>query len=82
MDIDKIIPISVPKNFLKIAPVYPKRADISNFSSIKIRDKSIGFSIVAISENLSSGYWLKKSREIRKIPSPLNCIYAKGKIDD
>ena len=36
-------PKVVPKKFLKIAPVYPIIAEISNLSKIKILPKSIGF---------------------------------------
>lgn len=64
-----IIPKLVPKNFLNIAPVYPSKAEISNFNKIKIRDRSIGLNIVAIKENLSKGYSLKTKSEIKKIPS-------------
>lgn len=42
---------------------------MSNFNKIKIRDKSIGLNIVANSENLSSGYELNTTNDIKKIPS-------------
>ena len=48
-------PVLEPKNFLKIAPVYPIKAEISNFNKIKIRERSIGLKSVANKENLSNG---------------------------
>ena len=67
--LDKVIPNPVPKNLRNTAPVYPNKADISNLSNTKILDKSIGFNIVAINENLSKGYSLNIINEIKKIPS-------------
>ena len=64
-----INPKLVPKNFLKTAPVYPNKAEMSNFNKIKILDKSIGLNIVAIKENLSSGYSLNITRDIKNRPS-------------
>ena len=52
---DIIIPKLVPKNCLKTAPVYPNNADMSNFKSISVLDKSIRFNIVPINDILSNG---------------------------
>ena len=66
-----IIPIFVPENFLKTAPVYPNNAEISNSNNIRILDKSMGLNIVAIKENLSNGYSLKTTRDIKNKPSQM-----------
>ena len=52
---DNTLPYEVPKNFWKTAPVYPNKAETSSFNRINILDKSMGFSIDAITEYLSSG---------------------------
>src|SRR5699024_7967437 len=64
-------PKFVPKNFLKTAPVYPSKALISNFRRIKILDRSMGLNIVAINENLSSGYCSKMIRDNKNNPSKI-----------
>ncbi len=66
---DTINPKLVPKNFLNTAPVYPNRAEISNFNKINILDRSMGLNMVAIKENLSSGYSLNITNEIKNKPS-------------
>ena len=66
---DNIIPKFVPKNCWKTAPVYPKRAEISNFSNINILDKSIGLNMVANNENWSNGYSWKTINDIKNNPS-------------
>ena len=48
-------PKLVPKKDLNTAPVYPKRADISNFNKISVLDKSMGLNIVATKEYESNG---------------------------
>ena len=53
---DTNIPRLVPKNFLKTAPVYPSKAEMSSFSKINILDKSMGFTTDPIKESFSSGY--------------------------
>lgn len=64
-----IKPKDDPKNLLKTAPVYPNKAEISSFSIIKIRDKSMGLNNVANKVNLSKGYSSNITKNIRKIPS-------------
>ena len=62
-------PKPVPKNFLKTAPVYPNKAEISNFNKIKIRDKSMGLNIVAPIEKESKGYDWNAISDIKNKPS-------------
>jgi hypothetical protein len=66
---DMTSPQLVPKNCLKIAPVYPKRAEISSFSNIKVLDRSIGLNMVATKEKLSRGYSSKTIKDIKNNPS-------------
>ena len=47
---------ATPKKSLKIAPVYPIRADTSIFNKTNIRDKSIGFNKLTAIIGFSSGY--------------------------
>src|SRR5690606_9506243 len=38
-------PRGVPKNCLNTAPVYPSRAEMSSFKRIRVRERSMGFSM-------------------------------------
>ena len=66
---DTINPKLVPKNCLKIAPVYPSNAEMSNFKRMRVLDKSIGFSMVPINDILSNGYSSNNINDIKKMPS-------------
>src|SRR5690606_20455372 len=48
-------PREVPKNCLNTAPVYPKRAEMSNFKRIRVRDRSMGFPMEPIRAKVSKG---------------------------
>jgi len=50
-----IMPIELPKNRLKIEPVYPISAEISNLRSTIIRAKSIGFDKARANMGFSMG---------------------------
>ena len=67
--IETISPKLVPKNDLNTAPVYPKRAEISNFNKISVRDKSIGLNMVATKEKESNGYSSKIINDNKNNPS-------------